>query len=115
MENDKNIDRLSDAAPKIRECRFDARSGMRYDLMSDAILWEDEIPTPFSGDSRVIRLLLRYRTTVLLGNPDRELECYWLHGRSLFPEWPGFNPSRNTPSQELSEFLENAKAKRAKC
>jgi len=88
---------------------------MRYDLMSDAIVWEDEIPTLFIGDSLVIRLLFRYRTTVLLGNPDRELECYWRHGQSLFPEWPGFNPSRNRPSQELLKFLENAKAKRAKC
>ena len=114
MENDKNIDRLSNAAARVRECRFDAESRMRYDLMSDSILWEDEIPTPFNGDSLAIRLLFRYRTTVLLGKPNHELECYWRLGMSLFPDWPGFTPSRNTPSQELLDFLGNAKAKKVK-
>jgi hypothetical protein len=115
MEIDKNIDMLTNAATTIRGCRFDAQSSFRYDLMSDSVIWEDEMPNPFMGDSLALRLLFRYRTSVLLGNPDVQLEGYWLHGKSLFPDWPGFTSDRSTPSQEILDFLKKVRAKKVKC
>jgi hypothetical protein len=104
MTNDPNIRKLESSASRIRECRYDESAPMRYDLMSDAILWEDELPAPPLGDALVLRLLLRYRTSVLLHQPDAQLEAYWDRGRMLFPDWPGFKLDRNTPSAAIAEY-----------
>ena len=93
-----------------------------YDLLSDALHWSDEIPPLGSHrpkDYWCLRCLLRYRTTLILGQPDREFEEYWIVGKEAFPEWAGFYPSRCEPDQELaalyrqreSEGMESLKGK----
>lgn len=96
--------KLQNAAIKPGQCTYSPQSTFRYDIMSDAIVWEDEIPSPPLGDAMIVRLLLRFRTSALLGTPDKTLEQYWRLGGRLFPSWPGFRPDRNTPCHELKEY-----------
>ena len=81
-----------------------------YDVLADAITWSDEYPSNAAGrmyDFQCIKILLRYRTTVLLGNSDETFRMYWDHAKGLFPHWAGFAPSRFVPSDELKEFYEH--------
>lgn len=109
MAEDPNIRRLKNAADQIRQCSFKPDAQMRYDIMSDAVFWDDEFPTPFAGDSLALRLLLRYRTTLLIEEESPELRPYWDFGKTLFPDWPGFLSERRTPSETICSFIANAK------
>lgn len=75
-----------------------------YDMLSDAIVWRDEMclpPFPLMG---VLRKLLRARTCLLLGAP-MEFEDVWVEARRTIPEWQGFREQRTTQSASLSEFF----------
>jgi hypothetical protein len=105
MVEDPNIRRLENAAEEIRQCTFNPDAKMRYDIMSDAVFWDDEFPTPFVGDALSLRLLLRYRTTLLIEEEATELRPFWDKGKSLFPNWPGFLAERINPSKTISSFI----------
>ena len=81
-----------------------------YELLADAIVWSDEYPSPDEVEEmyefQCIKILLRYRTSVLLGRPDDTFQPYWDHARRLFPNWAGFTPARLVPSDELKAFYE---------
>lgn len=83
-----------------------------YDVLADAIVWSDEYPSDPARpmyDFQCIKILLRYRTSLLLGEPDEAFKMYWGHARELFPHWAGFAPSRLVPSDELKAFYEHRK------
>jgi hypothetical protein len=107
MLDEATSQKLHNAAEKLGQCTYSPQSTFRYDIMSDAIVWEDEIPSPPLGDAMIVRLLLRFRTSALLSTPDINLEPYWRLGGRLFPSWPGFRPDRNTPSEQLREYYVN--------
>lgn len=108
------LHKLNSSALKIQQCVYDESAAMRYDIMSDSLVWTDEIPPPPLGDAMVIRLLLRYRTTVLIGQPEIGLAQYWTFGQSLFPIWPGFRTDRNTPTQDkVDYFLSHSRTENA--
>jgi hypothetical protein len=82
------------------------------DVLADAIVWSDEYPSdPASPmyDFQCIKILLRYRTSVLLGQPDETFRVYWDRARELFPHWAGFASSRLVSSDELKAFYEHCK------
>jgi hypothetical protein len=93
---------LSYIAPLMDRLIPSPESTFTYDLLSGGILWPDEFP-----DFRVlrtvrnwgvVRFLLRFRTTLILGHPDEELRPCWDRGQELFPSWPGFDPHRRSTS-----------------
>jgi len=87
--------------------QHDAKRG--YDILSDALTWSDEYPQTFGGRSEefdCVRILLRYRTSVLTGDPDELLQPYWKRAKQLFPNWAGFEPSRRVPTDKLLQFYE---------
>ena len=54
-----------------------------YELMSDALVWSDEIPDLDTGDVRdfhCLRFVFRYRTTLMLGVPDGRFHSVWEEG-----------------------------------
>ena len=104
--------KLQNAAEKLKQCAYSPESHFRFDIMSDAIVWADEIPSPPLGDAMIVRLLFRFRTTVILGVPDKLLEQYWSLGKTLFPSWPGFRPERSVPCPELLEHYHNHSKKK---
>ena len=74
-----------------------------YEVMSGALMWEDEKPEiPFS-ELGWFRAVLAYRTSIILGQPRREFESIWSALREIAPNWPGFRAERCTSTPELVE------------
>jgi hypothetical protein len=79
-----------------------------YDAITESIRWEDELPQSYGrGGERLaaLRVIFRYRASLILGEPQAEWERYWQLARELFPRWIGFDATRLNPSPEVREFL----------
>ncbi len=76
-----------------------------YDLLSDAIIWVDEVPE-LEGPSAVrdtysvLRPLWWHRTRLILGQIDERFLKVWDLVRQSAPNWPGFLPERCRPDAE---------------
>ncbi len=77
---------------------------IRYDLLGGAIFWSDERPKVPLEEADCLKLVLRYRTTLIEGNPDPNFRVYWDAAQELFPNWPGFSPERCRENEQLAEF-----------
>ena len=76
-----------------------------YEMMSGALMWEDEKgELPFS-ELGWFRAALAYRSSILLGQPRPEFESIWTALMRVAPNWPGFRAERCTPSSELVAYL----------
>jgi hypothetical protein len=96
MEADP-LEQLRAIADRMRELKPAADASVFYELMSDALVWSDEIPDLDTGavrDFHCLRFVFRYRTTVIIGAPDPRYQGYWEEAGQLFPDWPGFDSRR---------------------
>jgi hypothetical protein len=106
---------LARLAPLLRGQRRSPEATILYDVMSDALIWSDESPDfrvlrTING-WQILRFVFRYRTQVILGDPEginagaegcarlilAESRVAWNEARRLFPEWPGFHTGRYSP------------------
>lgn len=72
-----------------------------YDMLSDAIVWRDELPPDGSSEKWwQIRLVLNHRTCLLLSRPS-DFEHLWIAAKGSFPEWIGFAHERCAPTEVL--------------
>jgi hypothetical protein len=70
-----------------------------YEVMSDALVWPDELPTdpPIAANELwPLRFVWHYRTSLILAAPRDTCQTYWIAGQRLFPKWPGFDPRRQS-------------------
>ena len=109
------IEQLRAIAPRMRELKPGSGATVFYELMSDALVWSDEIPDLETGDVRAfhcLRFVFRYRTTLMLGEPDGRFAGVWEEAAKLFPDWPGFDVSRQAVELRpvYERFREQAKA-----
>jgi hypothetical protein len=87
--------RLNIVAPILQSMARDPSAGFFYDLISGALVWRDEFPLVGDSDAiALVRYLLRFRTSVIIGQPDVQLEPYWQEAAKLCPDWPGFAADR---------------------
>ena len=88
----------------------DPSSVPHYEVLSDALVWTDELPDAHPQEWDAIRMVLRHRTCVIIGvdSPFRE---WWDLARELFPEWVGFRAERCTASPQLKAFYVAAREK----
>lgn len=111
--NEKTRTSLLQMADTLNGLPAGKQAKMQYCMLSDALLWSDEVPRMCpdwpTEYSQILRFVFRYRTTILLSDPDKRLEDTYEFGQSQFPNWPGFRPERITPSVEILEFYEKAK------
>jgi len=78
-----------------------------YELMSGALMWNDERAVlPFS-ELGWFRAALAYRSSVILGEPRTEFEPIWDALKCIAPMWPGFKRERCSPSPELVSYLKD--------
>ena len=101
-------------APLMRDRKPFPVATIFYDVLSDAIIWSDEMPDlqelrKIDG-WQVMRLVLHFRTQLILGRPEEsdpdaegiarrifaESRDAWTEAKGHFPEWPGFDPRRCT-------------------
>ena len=108
---DAQLARLAAAMPALPAV---PEVSVGYDMMSDALLWPDELPKPELFSCRhlwCLRPLLRYRTSLILGRPDERCRPAWECARRLFPRWVGFRPERRSPelATTYSDFEQRAR------
>ena len=100
-------EQLDPIAAEMDQLRASPNAEIQYHIFIDSIVWSDEFPPNIAGRStefESVKLLLRYRTLILLETPDEMFKRYWDRGLELFPNWCGFLKLRRTPTQELKEF-----------
>jgi len=106
------MEKLARIAEEMNRIHAVPGAEMRYDVTADAIFWTDEYPANLAGrawDFQCVKILLRYRTSVLTGQPDETFGPYWDRARQLFPNWAGFEPKRFVPTDEMIEFYDHHK------
>jgi hypothetical protein len=114
MEPDP-VEQLCAIADRMRELKPAPGASVFYELMSDALVWSDEIPDLDSGNMRefhCLRFVFRFRTTLLLGAPDERFREFWEVANKLFPQWPGFEERRQSADLRpvYERFVEQARA-----
>jgi len=91
-------------AQDMNASRANPTATLGYDVLADGLIWSDEYPASLPGRSKdfeCVRILLRYRTSLLFGEPDEFFQRYWELAMRLFPRWAGFEPSRLRWSADL--------------
>ncbi len=97
----ENLDRI---ASDMNQAQVVSDATVGYDVLSDALVWSDEYPHNITGrldEFDCVKLLLRYRTTLLFGEPDADLKPYWEYAKERFPNWAGFCLVRSTRTEKL--------------
>ncbi len=105
--------RLARIAADMDQAQFSPIAEIGYDAFADALVWSDEYPRGITAsvpEFDCVKLVLRYRTTVLLGKPDDFFKPYWDRAKELFPNWAGFHPSRLKATDELVRLYEDYSA-----
>ncbi len=91
---------LAEIASLMQGLARSPEAKMFYELLSDSLVWTDEIPevtTEQVGGLRSLRFVFRFRTSLMLGKPEERYRSFWDEARTLFPDWPGFDAERRAP------------------
>lgn len=75
-------------------------AAMRFHGGWDAVVWSDEVPSSL-WDNQYLIYLLRYRTSVLLGEPMDAVRPLWEEAQQMFSSWAGFAWERCTPDDRM--------------
>jgi len=105
---------LAHIAHDMNAMIFHSDATVAYDMMSDSLLWSDEIPplgTHRPSAFWSLRPVLRYRTSIILGSPEHQYEEYWNEAKKCFPNWGGFHPSRCQENREYALLFTRRKSK----
>jgi len=94
---------LADHAAHLNAINAPADSPkVRYEFMSGGLVWSDETNDQTTIEAIwALRLIVAYRTSLMLEEPRDEFQAIWDHANALFPKWIGFLPERRQPTAEL--------------
>lgn len=95
---------LSDISDELNLLTTSDNPILGYDALADALFWSDEFPPSAVDEPErfwALQQVLRFRTTLIVGKPDDELELVWQQAKSLFPDWPGFLDERCNPNVDF--------------
>lgn len=104
----EHAERVSEAMRKFAP-RMPTKAGWwpqhQYAPMIGALYWTDESPVPLNPEQDdIIRVLLMYRTSIMLGKPTEEWRLYWEMAQHEFPTWIGFHQDRIHPNQKILDY-----------
>jgi|SRR5579875_459617 hypothetical protein len=101
------LDALKGLAQKMTSMRLSKSPTLNYHTLADAIYWSDEIPRRLSAEEDdALRALLRFRTSLILSEPEERLKCFWEVGKEFFPTWIGFAEERVSANPSVIEFYQ---------
>lgn len=98
------LSELESFADILEHLPHQPEASVMYEIMSDALVWSDEVGHQIRGLTWAVRPLFRYRTSMLIGEPDDRFAEEWEAAKRIVPGWIGFRPERCTPSKELKEL-----------
>jgi hypothetical protein len=75
-----------------------------YDIFSGALYWTDEMPKGGDVSSECLRFVLKYRTGLIVQEPEASFELFWQEAKRRFPNWIGFSSERTAPNQQLAAY-----------
>lgn len=103
---------LRNIAPKLDRLREDPNARVNYELMSDGLVWIDELP-PIDEleptECNCLRGVWRFRASLIMGSPEEKFRPAWEAAQKLFSNWPGFLRQRQLTSWR--EFFMERSAK----
>jgi hypothetical protein len=86
------IPRIDRALAIFRSLKYSPTAAPRYELLSDSIYWDDEVPpNPDADVLAIIRHILRTRIELAHSSGN---DPTWNHFKKHVPTWPGFRPER---------------------
>ncbi len=101
---------LRQIAPKLNQLQEDGSARVHYELMSHGLVWTDELP-PLDqvepGECTCLRAIWRFRSSLIMGEPEEKFRPAWEEAQKLFPHWPGFLPQRQQMSWQVM-FVEQS-------
>jgi hypothetical protein len=99
-------DELKALGRVLRDLCIDPSARPQYDLMSDAVIWPDEVPIEENPSAWWdVRPIWHLRTRIVLGL-ETSPPALWIDARREFPSWIGFLPERSEPTPTLRETYE---------
>jgi hypothetical protein len=95
-------DELKSIASDLEQLRLDPAASLHYEIMSDALVWSDELlRNRRAREIWCMRPVLRYRTGLILGLDLVEFRETWKVAKNIFPKWIGFAQQRCERSASL--------------
>ncbi len=110
----ERLKELRQLAAVLNRLPRDPEARLNYELMSDALIWSDELPAPSEREgweANCMRGVFRFRTTLILGKPEEKFREGWELLQKLCPLWPGFLPDRQKPDPAKIRLFEESSAK----
>jgi hypothetical protein len=111
------IDHLKLLGPRLPTVKGQPTADIFYEAMTGGLVWTDEticLKGATVEEIGCLRILWRYRTSLILQNPDSHCEALWNQARRDYPEWIGFDSARCTPDEELVALYEKQSKKTAR-
>jgi hypothetical protein len=96
-------------ASEMDQTHISLEAEISYNVQADALVWSDEYPASSKGhlsEYDCVKILLRYRTSLILGSPDQALKPYWERAMTLFPNWAGFCTDRLNSTDEAKKYFD---------
>jgi len=103
-EIDQMFHDLSEIASSMERLEKRADARLFFDVLSGSIMWSDELPKAAPVSQDCLRFVLRFRTGLLVGEPEPRGERFWQEARRRFPNWIGFSPERTTYNPSVARF-----------
>ena len=100
---------IAEIAKAMNGLRFDEESPYFYELMSGALIWEDEKAGVTFEQLGYMRMIWAFRTGEILESPRSEYQVLWEAVMEAAPDWPGFRADRCNPPEEVIQYLASAK------
>jgi hypothetical protein len=98
-----------EAVAQLHSARYRADACICLETVCDSLFWNDEAYMEFMAVCRRLgspwfREPIRFRSSLIRGEPDEAARGAWDELRRLCPEWHGFRPERS--SESLREDLD---------
>ncbi len=105
-KTDQYVRDLATIAPALESLVRLKHAEPVFDVFSGSLIWTDEIPLGLELPLDCLRLVLRFRTGLIIGVAEPGLETFWKEAMSRFPRWIGFSKDRVSFSPALRDFYE---------
>lgn len=75
-----------------------------YEVLSGSLVWSDELPNTTGVSLDCLRFVLKYRTGLVVGEPQPHFELFWQEAVRQFPKWIGFSAERTIYNGALAAY-----------